>query len=93
MLDLASWHGTLDDPQPERVLGLIESYVAAGGPQQALAMRGGLDAASWALGWHRIWVVDWFAEQIERGWAQEAEDSWTTAIGRHLGEACTLLMM
>ncbi|MGH3874154.1 MAG: hypothetical protein ACRDSR_22080 [Pseudonocardiaceae bacterium] len=91
LLDLASWHGTLDDPQPERTLGLIESYVAAGGPRQALAMRGGLDAASWALGWHRIWVIDWFTEQIERGWAQEAKDSWTTAIGRHLAEACALL--
>jgi hypothetical protein len=93
LLDLASWHGTLDDPQPERTLGLIESYVAAGGSRHALAMRGGLDAASWALGWHRVWVVDWFAEQIERGWAKKAEDSWTTAIGRHLGEACTLLKM
>lgn len=91
LLDLASWHGTLNDPQPERTLGLIESYVAAGGSRHALAMRGGLDAASWALGWHRVWVVDWFVEQIERGWAKEAEDSWTTAIGRHLGEACTLL--
>jgi hypothetical protein len=91
LLDLASWHGTLDDPQPERTLGLIESYVAAGGPPQALAMHGGLDAASWALGWHRVWVVDWFTEQIERGWAQEAQDSWTTAVGRHLSEACTLL--
>jgi hypothetical protein len=91
LLDLASWHGTLDDPQPERTLDLIESYVAAGGPRQALAMRGGLDAASWALGWHRVWVVDWFTEQIEHGWAQGAHDSWTTAISRHLDEACTLL--
>lgn len=91
MLDLASWHGTLDDPQPERTLDLIEFYVASGGARQALTMRGGLDAASWALGWHRVWVVDWFAEQIERGWAQGAENSWATAISRHLGEACTLL--
>lgn len=30
LLELASWHGTLDDPRPERTLGLIESYVAAG---------------------------------------------------------------
>ncbi|MGH3480444.1 MAG: hypothetical protein ACRDSI_11635 [Pseudonocardiaceae bacterium] len=93
LLDLASWHGTLDDPQPVRTLGLIESYITAGGPRQALAMRGGLDAASWALGWHRVWVVNWFTEQIERGWAQEAQDSWTIAIGRHLAEACTLLKM
>lgn len=91
LLDLASWHGTLDDPQPERTLSLIESYVAEGGPRQTLATRDGLDAASWALGWHRVWVVDWFTEQIERGWAQEAEDSWTTAIDRHLSEACALL--
>jgi hypothetical protein len=70
---------------------LIESYVVYGGHEQALAMRGGLDAASWALGWHRIWVADWFAEQIERGWAEGAEDTWTTAITRHLTEAATLL--
>lgn len=91
LLNLAFWHGTLDDPQSERTLGLIESYVAAGGPQQALARRGGLDAATWALGWHRVWIVDWFTEQIDRSWAQETENSWTTAIGRHLREACALL--
>lgn len=91
LLDLASWHGTLDDPQPERTLDLIEFYVASGGARQALAMRGGLDAASWTLGWHRVWVVDWFAEQFERGWAQGAEKSWAIAISRHLGEACSLL--
>lgn len=91
LLDLASWHGTLDDPQPERTLDLMEAYVASGGLRQALAMRGGLDAPSWALGWHRVWVIDWFVEQIERGWAQGAEDSWTIAISRHLDEACTLL--
>lgn len=81
----------MEDPQPSRTSDLIESYVAAGGPPQALARRGGLDAASWALGWHRVWVVDWFAEQMERGWAQGAEDVWATAITRHLDEALTLL--
>ncbi|MGH8904566.1 MAG: phosphotransferase family protein [Egibacteraceae bacterium] len=91
LLDLASWHGTLDEPRPARTLDLIESYVAAGGPPDALARRGGLDAASWALGWHRVWVADWFAEQIERGWAQGAEETWITAISRHLSEALTLL--
>ncbi|MGH8885208.1 MAG: phosphotransferase family protein [Egibacteraceae bacterium] len=91
LLDLASWHGTLDKPRPARTLDLIESYVAAGGPPEALARRGGLDAASWALGWHRVWAVDWFTEQIERGWAQGAEQAWITAISRHLNEALTLL--
>jgi hypothetical protein len=91
LLDLASWHGTLNDPDPARTQGLIESYVEVGGPEQALAMRGGLDAASWALGWHRVWVADWFTEQIERGWAAGAEETWTAAITRHLTEAATLL--
>jgi Phosphotransferase enzyme family len=91
LLDLASWHGTLAAPVPARTLGMIESYVAVGGPRQALAARGGLDAASWALGWHRVLVADWFAQQIERGWADGADDMWTSAIIRHLTAAATLL--
>jgi hypothetical protein len=91
LLDLASWYGTLTAPSPARTLGLIESYVAVGGPRPALSARGGLDAASWALGWHRIWVADWFTQQVERGWADGAEDTWTSAITRHLTEAATLL--
>lgn len=91
LLDLASWHGTIADPDAARTQALIESYAAAGGHTQALAARGGLDAASWALGWHRTWVADWYTEQIERGWAEGAEDTWTAAITRHLTEAASLL--
>jgi hypothetical protein len=91
LFDLASWHGTLAAPAPARTLGMIESYVTVGGAPEALAPRGGLDAASWALGWHRVWVADWFAQQIERGWADGADDMWTTAIIRHLTAAATLL--
>jgi hypothetical protein len=91
LLDLASWHGTLDDPDPARTTSLIECYCALGGNRQALAVRGGLDAASWALGWHRLWAAAWFTEQITLGWAKGAEDTWTTAITRHLTEAATLL--
>lgn len=91
LLDLASWHGTLNDPDPARTHALIEFYVVAGGPRQALVARGGLDAASWALGWHRIWVADWFTAQIKHGWAAGAEHTWTTAITRHLTEAASLL--
>lgn len=91
LLDLASWHGTINDPDPARTNDLIESYIAAGGPRQAQAPRGGLDAASWALGWHRVWIADWFTTQIGYGWAKGAEDTWTTAITRHLTEAAILL--
>jgi hypothetical protein len=91
LLDLASWHGTIDPPDPARTHDLIETYVAAGGEPQALTARGGLNAASWALGWHRVWVADWYASQIQRGWAAGAEDTWTTTITRHLTEATNLL--
>lgn len=91
LLDLASWHGTIADPDTARTQALIESYAAAGGHRQALATRGGLDAASWALGWHRTWVASWYTEQVERGWAKGAEDTWTAAITRHLTEAARLL--
>jgi hypothetical protein len=91
LLDLAAWHGTLAGPDPDRTQGMIESYVAVGGPRRALAARGGLDAASWALGWRRVCLADWFAQQVERGWADGAEQTWTTAITRHLTEAITLL--
>jgi len=51
------------------VAALIGEYVKAGGPPEAGAPRGGLPAERWALGWHRVWVSDWYAEQVERGWA------------------------
>jgi hypothetical protein len=91
LLDLASWFGTLNAPSPARTLGLIESYVTVGGHPQALAARGGLDAASWALGWHRVWLADWLVQQIERGWADGADSTWTDAITRYLTEAASLL--
>jgi hypothetical protein len=36
-------------------------------------------------------VADWLTQQIERGWADIADDIWTSAITRHLTEAATLL--
>ncbi|MDX6743804.1 hypothetical protein [Actinocorallia sp. A-T 12471] len=91
LLDLASWHGTLDPPDPDRLAETLAAYVAAGGAQTVTSPRGGLSAARWALGWHRLWAADWFAHQIALGWAQGAEDAWTSAINRHLTEAADLL--
>lgn len=91
--DLASWQGTIDDPDPERLRDTVAAYVAAGGPKTATADRGGLDAASWALGWHRVWAADWFTDQLTIGWAEGAEETWTTAITRHLTEAAALLQI
>ncbi len=91
LLDLASWHGTITAPDPAQVAETIAAYVAAGGPETATYERGGLPAARWALGWHRLWVADWFTHQLAIGWAQGAETAWITAISRHLAEAADLL--
>jgi hypothetical protein len=91
LLDLASWYGTLDPPEPQRTSAFLSRYVEAGGTQRVLDDRGGLDAAHWALGWHRVWVAEWFAQQLDLGWAQGAVDTWMTAIARHLSEAVSLL--
>jgi hypothetical protein len=92
LLDLASWLGTLEAPDPDRLAGLLQNYVAAGGADDAVADRGGLPAAHWALGWHRVWAVDWFIDRAP-AWAAdpEAETTWQTAVRRHLAEAVTLL--
>ena len=91
LLDLASWHGTVDTPDTGKLDDLIASYITAGGPEEAAAARGGLSAARWALGWHRVWVADWFTHQLTIGWAEGAESTWISAISRHLSEAILLL--
>lgn len=92
LLDLASWHGTLDAPDIDRLAAFIELYVTEGGAKSALDERGGLPAARWALGWHRLWAAEWFSEQIERGWAEADPNAWTQAIERHALEAAELLL-
>ncbi|GAB3168251.1 hypothetical protein GCM10027059_30540 [Myceligenerans halotolerans] len=91
LLDLASWSGTVDSPDVEGLWDLIDIYRTEGGAPEAAADRGGIDAASWALGWHRVWVAEWFARQLDLGWAEEAENAWLSAITKHLLEAATLL--
>ncbi|MGY1435253.1 phosphotransferase family protein [Streptomyces reniochalinae] len=92
LLDLASWHGTLDEPDPARLRGLLESYVAAGGTPDALTERGGLTAEAWALGWHRVWAVEWFMELAVRWINDPATDpAYLKVVRRHLAEAVRLL--
>lgn len=92
LLDLASWHGTIDAADPARLRGLLEDYVAAGGDEHTLAKRGGLAAEAWALGWHRVWAIEWFLEQSIR-WINDPQTDpvYIEAIRRHLDEATQLL--
>jgi aminoglycoside phosphotransferase (APT) family kinase protein len=92
LLDLASWHGTTSDADPVRLRDFIETYVAAGGTAEALAERGGLPAERWALGWHRVWAVEWFMEQSVRWINDPADDPlYVGAVRRHLTAAVALL--
>ncbi|KAA9380184.1 phosphotransferase [Microbispora cellulosiformans] len=93
LLDLASWPGTQQAANVQRVRRLIEAYVAAGGPQEALAPRGGLSAEAWALGWHRVWIVEWFMDQTVH-WINDpsSDPVYIKAVRRHLREAVRLLV-
>ncbi|MFI5943751.1 aminoglycoside phosphotransferase family protein [Streptomyces uncialis] len=92
LLDLASWHGTVEAPQPVRLRTLLERYVTAGGTPDALASRGGLAAESWALGWHRVWAVEWFMEQAVRWVDDPATDpTYLKVVRRHLDDVLHLL--
>ncbi|MEV7597146.1 aminoglycoside phosphotransferase family protein [Kitasatospora sp. NPDC089797] len=92
LLDLASWHGTVDDPDPARLRAFIEAYAAAGGAKDALAKRGDLPAEQWALGWHRVWTGEWFMEQAVR-WINNPQDDpvYIKVVRRHLTTAVRLL--
>lgn len=88
LLDLASWHNTTDAPDPTLLRHLIEAYVAAGGPAAATADRGGLPAEQWSIGWHRMWIIDWYLTQATTWIANPASDhAYQRVIRRHLGEA------
>ncbi|MFH8492388.1 aminoglycoside phosphotransferase family protein [Streptomyces longisporoflavus] len=92
LLDLASWHGTLKEPDLVRLRVFLETYVAEGGTPDALAERGGLAAEKWALGWHRMWAVEWFMEQAIRWINDPATDpAYIKVVRRHLTDALRLL--
>lgn len=92
LLDLASWHGTLETPDPARLRAFLESYVSAGGSAEALDRRGGLTAERWALGWHRMWAVEWFMEQSIRWINDPATDpAYIKVVRRHLTDILQLL--
>lgn len=92
LLDLASYHGTTDTPNPVRLRVLLEQYVIAGGHQDALTPRGGLAAEAWALGWHRMWAVEWFMEQAVHWINDPAKDPmYIPVVRRHLNDVVQLL--
>jgi hypothetical protein len=91
LLDLVSWQGTTEPIDVDKVSALIDAYLAAGGPEEAKAERGGLPAPIWAIGWDKLWVTEWFLQSHAR-WGDPRDDEWMRPIvARHLGEAVECL--
>ncbi|WP_345433318.1 hypothetical protein [Actinoallomurus vinaceus] len=92
VLDLVSWQGTQTAPDTAALYELLVAYVAAGGPATALSNRAGLPVTRWAIGWHRMWIVDWYLEQAARWIPTPALDENAVAVVvRHLAEAVDAL--
>lgn len=92
LLDLASWHGTIEPPNPARLRCFLEHYATAGGAPEVTAPRGGLAAENWALGWHRVWAVEWFMDQAIH-WIDDpsTDPVYVRTVRRHLADASDLL--
>lgn len=92
LLDLASWQGTTEAPDLDTLDALIDAYVTAGGADTSHAKRGGLTAAQWAMGWHRLWAIDWFLD-LQTTWIADPDldDVYRDVIRRHLTEAVECL--
>ncbi|MEU8388600.1 aminoglycoside phosphotransferase [Micromonospora sp. NPDC048843] len=92
LLDLATWFGTRTPTEPRLLTRLIHAYVAAGGNPDAEADRGGLPAARWALGWHRVWAACWMLTTAAAGHYQASADRHhTQVVLRQLRAAVDLL--
>lgn len=92
LLDLVSWHGTITPADPDRARAFLDRYVHAGGPAEALHDRGGLAAQEWALGWHRVWIVEWYLSQAAQWIADPAADpTYERVVRTHTAEAAQLL--
>ncbi|MET8358862.1 phosphotransferase [Micromonospora sp. NPDC005171] len=92
LLDLATWFGTRRPTEPRLLSKLIHAYVAAGGHPEAEADRGGLSAARWALGWHRVWAAWWLLTTAAAGHHPASADRrHTQVVLRQLQGALDLL--
>jgi hypothetical protein len=92
LLDLATWQGTRNPPDPTRLRQLIYGYIGAGGHHAARAERGQLPAEVWALGWHNLSAAVWFLQQAARGThPPDTDHGHVPIVRRQLDHATRLL--
>lgn len=92
LLDLATWQGTRQPPDIERLQHQMHAYIAARGSTTVLQPRGGLPAAKWALGWHRLWSADWLLRQVTTAPEDTEEETASTILRRQIGAAAAMLI-
>lgn len=91
LLDLASYAGTVAPPDPAACRALIEAYAAEGGAPPARDARAGLPAERWALFWHRVWVVEWYARSCATWMDDPSQDGvFQETVQRHAEEALSM---
>jgi hypothetical protein len=92
ILDLATWQGTREAPDIDRLACQLDQYVAAGGRREVLSARSGIPATMWALGWHRVWAAHWYLKTDAHGRGDgRTDDDHLTVLRRQLATACDLL--
>jgi hypothetical protein len=92
LLDLASWEDTPKPLNLAAITAMLDAYVAAGGTTSALRIRGGLPAAQWAGGWHRMWIAEWYLQQASHWIPDPANDvASQRTVRRHIQEAVQCL--
>jgi hypothetical protein len=68
--------------------GLIGAYVAGGGAPETALPRGGVPAASWAPGWHRLWAIERYLDPATTWINDPSQDGIAgPVVRRHLKEA------
>ncbi|MFE9248755.1 aminoglycoside phosphotransferase [Streptomyces sp. NPDC007088] len=82
LFDLVSWGDGINSLSPRRTREFLERYVDAGGPPQTLKRRAGLPAERWALGWLRLWRLEWILEDACRDSYDQADDAHSEALAR-----------
>jgi hypothetical protein len=90
LLDLVSWQGTTGPADLDTLRTFMDDYVRAGGASEVAMARGGLPAEAWAMGWHRLWIIDWYLEQATTWINDPSQDEFVAGVvRRHVAEAAT----
>ncbi len=91
LFNLASWQGTRDAPDPDRLAAMTNRYIDAGGDPAITQPVAGLPAVIWALAWHRVWAAHWYLAHAARHETGVDDRTMTSIVRRQLTAAVELL--